>query len=1036
MKKCPKPLGYGIRRTPVVLGLSAALCMPAAFSYANVDNGMDRESVLSVMQGKTIKGQILDETGESMIGVSVLVKGTTIGTVTDFDGNYTLEVPSGKNILEISYIGYKTKEITIGNNSLINIKMEPDTQALDEVVVIGYGTVKKRDLTGAVASMKNEDVTVAPTSNVMEALQGKIAGMDIVKSSGQVGEDVSILLRGSRSIYGSNEPLFIIDGIPGSYSQVNPSDIESVDVLKDASSTAIYGSAGANGVVIITTKRGKEGKATVNFDAYYGFSGSPNYKHGMVGDEWVNYQREAYKYKNGDYPSDMSALFGNQDYTDAYNAGKWIDWIDEASGNTATTQKYSLSVSGGSEKTKIFASTSYNREEGLLSNDNLNKYSLRLNIDQEIFSWAKMGFTSNLTYQDRNQGVKNTFTKGLSSFPLGDAYDQNGKINHEYITGQYSPLGDFIEDQYVNNTRSTYLNVSGYLELSPIKDFTFTSRINGTLSDSRQGQYWGDQCNANRPSYAGSPHAAITNKNAWNYTWENILSYNTTIAKDHNIGGSVITSWNKNQNDSSLAAASGQMVDRWSFWRLASGASQHVESDFAQTQKMSFAVRFNYSYKGKYLFTFSNRWDGVSQFSAGHKWDSFPAGAIAWRISDEPFMNVAKNWLNNLKLRVGYGITGNSGGVDAYGTTTQAYVYTGNGLTLNGQNSSFTQYTGTYGSKDLGWEKSYNWNVGLDYGILNNRVDGSIEWFKTTTKGLLFKRTLPITSGLTGWGSPLSIWQNIAETSNQGVEVTINSHNIKTKDFSWNTTLSVTWSKEKIEKLPDGDLISENLFVGHSIKSIYGYKYTGIWGTNTPQDILDAYGVKPGFIQIETLEKDGDGGVHKYSTNDRQVLGHTNPDWIVGLNNTFTYKNFDLSVFAMARYGQTINSDLLGYYTAEQSVTTNQLAGADYWTENNQGAYYPAPGTGSEQSTVISALRVRDGSFIKVKNITLGYTFPVNISRKALMEKCRIYATAYNPFIYVKDKQLKGTDPETNGSDAFPTFRPVSYTHLTLPTKA
>lgn len=1023
MKKCPKPLGYGIRRTPVVLGLSAALCMPAAFSYANVDNGMDRESVLSVMQGKTIKGQILDETGESMIGVSVLVKGTTIGTVTDFDGNYTLEVPSGKNILEISYIGYKTKEITIGNNSLINIKMEPDTQALDEVVVIGYGTVKKRDLTGAVASMKNEDVTVAPTSNVMEALQGKIAGMDIVKSSGQVGEDVSILLRGSRSIYGSNEPLFIIDGIPGSYSQENPSDIESVDVLKDASSTAIYGSAGANGVVIITTKRGKEGKATVNFDAYYGFSGSPNYKHGMVGDEWVNYQREAYKYKNGDYPSDMSALFGNQDYTDAYNAGKWIDWIDEASGNTATTQKYSLSVSGGSEKTKIFASTSYNREEGLLSNDNLNKYSLRLNIDQEIFSWAKMGFTSNLTYQDRNQGVKNTFTKGLSSFPLGDAYDQNGKINHEYITGQYSPLGDFIEDQYVNNTRSTYLNVSGYLELSPIKDFTFTSRINGTLSDSRQGQYWGDQCNANRPSYAGSPHAAITNKNAWNYTWENILSYNTTIAKDHNIGGSVITSWNKNQNDSSLAAASGQMVDRWSFWRLASGASQHVESDFAQTQKMSFAVRFNYSYKGKYLFTFSNRWDGVSQFSAGHKWDSFPAGAIAWRISDEPFMNVAKNWLNNLKLRVGYGITGNSGGVDAYGTTTQAYVYTGNGLTLNGQNSSFTQYTGTYGSKDLGWEKSYNWNVGLDYGILNNRVDGSIEWFKTTTKGLLFKRTLPITSGLTGWGSPLSIWQNIAETSNQGVEVTINSHNIKTKDFSWNTTLSVTWSKEKIEKLPDGDLISENLFVGHSIKSIYGYKYTGIWGTNTPQDILDAYGVKPGFIQIETLEKDGDGGVHKYSTNDRQVLGHTNPDWIVGLNNTFTYKNFDLSVFAMARYGQTINSDLLGYYTAEQSVTTNQLAGADYWTENNQGAYYPAPGTGSEQSTVISALRVRDGSFIKVKNITLGYTFPVNISRKALMEKCRIYATAYNPFIYVKDKQLKGTDPETNGSDAFPTFR-------------
>ena len=945
-----------------------------------------------------------------MIGVSVLVKGTTIGTVTDFDGNYTLEVPSGKNILEISYIGYKTKEITIGNNSLINIKMEPDTQALDEVVVIGYGTVKKRDLTGAVASMKNEDVTVAPTSNVMEALQGKIAGMDIVKSSGQVGEDVSILLRGSRSIYGSNEPLFIIDGIPGSYSQVNPSDIESVDVLKDASSTAIYGSAGANGVVIITTKRGKEGKATVNFDAYYGFSGSPNYKHGMVGDEWVNYQREAYKYKNGDYPSDMSALFGNQDYTDAYNAGKWIDWIDEASGNTATTQKYSLSVSGGSEKTKIFASTSYNREEGLLSNDNLNKYSLRLNIDQEIFSWAKMGFTSNLTYQDRNQGVKNTFTKGLSSFPLGDAYDQNGKINHEYITGQYSPLGDFIEDQYVNNTRSTYLNVSGYLELSPIKDFTFTSRINGTLSDSRQGQYWGDQCNANRPSYAGSPHAAITNKNAWNYTWENILSYNTTIAKDHNIGGSVITSWNKNQNDSSLAAASGQMVDRWSFWRLASGASQHVESDFAQTQKMSFAVRFNYSYKGKYLFTFSNRWDGVSQFSAGHKWDSFPAGAIAWRISDEPFMNVAKNWLNNLKLRVGYGITGNSGGVDAYGTTTQAYVYTGNGLTLNGQNSSFTQYTGTYGSKDLGWEKSYNWNVGLDYGILNNRVDGSIEWFKTTTKGLLFKRTLPITSGLTGWGSPLSIWQNIAETSNQGVEVTINSHNIKTKDFSWTTSLNLSHNKNKIVKLADLPEFIDGNYIrkeGCSYATIYLREYAGV----DPND------GRPMYYDNKEDENGNRSRNIVYDPNDadRVELKDIYPKLTGGLMNTFNYKFIDLS-FNLSFHLGGYSYDGAMYalqddgYTAQYNKSTELRR---RWKQPGDITDVPRYVYGQEYGGWWNSSRgVHSTDHLRLKSLIVGVSAPQSWLRTIGINSARIYFSGTNLLTWAAYDQY---DPELNG---------------------
>ena len=973
-------------------------------------------------QSRSISGVVKNSQGETIIGANIVEKGTNNGTITNVDGLFTLRV-SPNAVLKVSYMGYIEQEVSTRKKSKLEITMVEDARLIDEVVVVGYGSVKKRDLTGAVTSVKSAEVLAAPTSNVMEALQGKIPGMDITKTSGQVGGEVSILLRGSRSIYGNNEPLFIIDGIPGSYSQVNPSDIESVDVLKDASSTAIYGSAGANGVVIITTKRGKEGKATINFDAYYGFSGSPNYKHGMTQDEWVTYQKEAYRYKNGDFPSDMSALLGKQAFTDAYNAGKWIDWVDEVSGNTATTQKYSLSVSSGTEKTRIFASTSYNREEGLLSNENLNRYSLRLNIDQQLFSWAKVGFTSNLVYRDLNSGVKNTFTRSLSAFPLGDAYDEEGKINHEYITGQYSPMGDFIENQYANNTRSTYLNMSGYVELTPLKDFTFTSRINGTLNHSRRGQYWGNQCNANRPSYAGSPHASITNDNAWNYTWENILAYSTTLAKAHTVGGSLITSWNKNQSESNMAAASGQMVDQWSFWRLTSGSSPHVESDFAQTQKMSFAFRLNYSYKSKYLFNFSTRWDGVSQFSAGHKWDAFPAGAIAWRISDEAFMEKTRSWLDNLKLRVSYGITGNSGGTDAYSTTTQAYVYSASGVSVNGKIVPFTQYSETYGSADLGWEKSYNWNIGLDFGILNSRIDGSIEWFRTTTKGLLFKRILPITSGLTGWGSPLSIWQNIAQTSNQGVEVILNSHNIQHKDFTWNTTLSATWSKEKIDKLPDGDLISENLFTGEPIHAIYGYKYAGIWGSDTPKETLDAYGVNPGFIKIETVDKNGDGGVHKYSTDDRQILGHTNPDWIIGLNNSFTYKNFDLSVFAMARYGQTINSDLLGYYTAEQSVTKNQLAGVDYWTEDNQGAYFPRPGTGDEQKTVYPSLRVHDGSFIKIKNITLGYTLPANISRKVLMEKCRIYATAYNPFIFVKDKQLKDTDPETNGSDAFPTYR-------------
>ena len=1009
------------RRASMILGLSL-LCAPLSFP-AYAESGVSDTMVQAVTQTKTVRGTVLDDTGEPLIGVSIVVKGTSTGTITDFNGNFSINLPTGKNVLVISYIGYKEQTVTVSGNAPLNLKMAADTKALDEVVVIGYGTVKKKDLTGAVSSVKADDITIAPTSNAMEALQGKIAGMDITKTSGQIGTEPSIILRGSRSIYGSNEPLFIIDGMPGSYSQVNPSDIESIDVLKDASSTAIYGSAGANGVVMITTKRGKQGKATVNFDAYYGFSGTPNYRHGMTGDEWVDYQKEAYAYKNGSLPDNMSSVLNNSDFTEAYEAGKWIDWVDQVSGNTATTQKYSLSVNGGGEKTKIFASTTYSKDEGLLANENLNKYQFRLNIDQEIFSWAKVGFTSNLSYQDKNQGVKNTLTKALSSMPLGEAYDENGNINHEFIKGQYTPLGDFIEGQYANNTKSTYINSNGYLELTPVKGLNYRSQVSATLSHSRNGQYWGAQCNANRPSYAGSPHAAITNSDGYSYLWENILNYKLTVARDHDFGATFITSWQKSSSESSLAAGSGQDLDKWSFNRLTSAKSQHIESDYQQKQQMSYAVRFNYAYKGKYLLNLSNRWDGVSWLSEGHKWDSFFAAALGWRVSDERFMEATKNWLSNLKLRVGYGVTGNSGGITAYSTSTTPIVYTASGVSVGGAIVPFAQYTGTVASQDLGWEKSHNWNVGLDFGLFNNRIDGSVEWFKTNTKGLLYARTLPITSGLTGWGSPLKMWQNLAETSNHGVEATINSHNIKTKSFTWNTTLSLTWNKEKIESLPDGDLIAESLFEGEPIHSLYGYKYAGIWGTDDDEEAMKTYGVKPGFIKIDTVEKEGDGGVHKYSDKDRQVLGHTNPDWIVGLNNTFTFKNLDLSVFAMGRFGQTICSDLLGYYTAEQSVTTNQLAGVDYWTESNQDAYYPRPGTGKDQNVVYTALKYRDGSFIKIKNITLGYTLPKTISQKALLSKCRVYATMYNPIIWVKDKQLKDTDPETNGSDAFPTYR-------------
>ncbi|MCM1077577.1 MAG: TonB-dependent receptor [Bacteroides sp.] len=1005
-------------------------------------------SLTVTAQTKSVTGTVVDESGEPVIGANVAVKDTKLGTVTDFDGNFALNNVPGNAVLVISYVGYTTEEVSVAGKNVINVTLKENRELLDEVVVIGYGTMKRKDVTGAVTSMKNSDVVISPTNNVMEALQGKVAGMDITKGSGEIGSDVSILLRGSRSIYGSNEPLFIIDGIPGSYSQVNPSDIESVDILKDASSTAIYGSAGANGVVIITTKRGQGGKATVNFDAYYGFSFDTNFPHAMIGDEWTTYQREAYKTINGSYPTDMATVLGIPAYIDAYNDGKWIDWVDQVSGKHATSQKYALSVTGGTDKTRIYASSSYSKEEGLLDNDNMNKYTLRLNIDQEINKYATIGFTSNLTYSDRNRGVKNTFTSALKAFPLGDPYNEDGKINHEYIQNKFTPLGDFITNQYSNNTRATYINSIGYIELTPIKGLKFRSHISTILSDSRLGRYWGQQANANTVWYSGAPVAEKTHSNTWAYTWENILSYNFDI-KDHSFGITGITSYNKSTSEGTIAAASDFLIDTYQYHRLTSGTPAHDESSYEQYQKMSYAARLNYSYKGRYLFNVSARWDGVSWFSEGHKWDAFPAVALGWRLSEEEFMSSTRNWLDNAKLRVSYGITGNSGGVGPYATQTQPWQYSSGGVTVDGKIVSFAQYSGTVAGADLGWEKSYNWNIGLDFSVLHSRLDGSIEWFNTQTKGLLFERTIPITTGMTGWGSPIKSWQNLGKTENYGVEITLNSRNIVTRDFEWSTTLTANWSKEKIKKLPDGDIVAQSLFEGHPISSIYGYKYLGLWQANDDADLMNTYNVKPGYIKIETLpqmvdakdaagntikDKNGqpvkvsDEGFHAYGEGDRQVLGHSNPDWILGLNNTFRYRDFDLSVFIMGRFGQTIDSELLGYYGGDYDPTgINYISGVDYWTESNTGAYFPRPGSAKQQGTVWSSLRIVDGSFAKIKNITLGYTLPGKLTRKALIERLRIYATAYNPVIIVNDRKLKGTDPEQGGVASFPTYKQLVF---------
>lgn len=435
---------------------------------------------------QNITGTVKDHLGEPVIGASVLEKGTGNGTITDFDGKFTLKV-SGKHPIEISYVGYVTQTFNLKGKTSFNIVLQEDSEMMDEVVITGFGSQKKPDISGSIVSISKEDLIGTPTSNVMEALQGKIAGADIMMGSGAVGEDVDILLRGSRSINGSNAPLFVIDGVQGAnYNQLSPSDIDQISVLKDASSTAIYGSAGANGVIIITTKRGAAGKIAVDLDTKYTISGGANFIHGMIGDEWLQYQKEYYRTRNGMYPEDISQLFSSEAIQQALANNQWIDWIEEATQGNASQKEINLSLRGGSDKLKVYTAFNYNNTQGLLSNENQTRYGMRFNVDYQIRDWAKIGSSTSLTYTIKNSRGKNIFTKSLTAFPLGEPYDANGNINVNYIEGETSPFGDEIEDQYADETRTTYANINAYVELTLLKGLTFRSQISTNLNNARK----------------------------------------------------------------------------------------------------------------------------------------------------------------------------------------------------------------------------------------------------------------------------------------------------------------------------------------------------------------------------------------------------------------------------------------------------------------------------------------------------------------------------------------------------------------------
>ncbi|OUJ73574.1 hypothetical protein BXP70_14140 [Hymenobacter crusticola] len=974
---------------------------------------------------------------EPLIGVTVVEKGTTNGISTDTKGEFALNVAGNQRVtLVVSYIGFKAQELDVApDQARLDIRLAANTAALDEVVVIGYGTVKKRDLTGSVYSVKSDDIVQTPTHNAIEAIQGRVPGADIVRTSGAAGANSSISIRGTRSINNAgtgaasgidrNGPLTIIDGFQGgNIADLNPNDIESIEVLKDASSTAIYGAQGANGVIIVTTKKGAAGKVRVAYNGYYGVN-TYRFPESRTGQDYLNLRREAWR-TTGDWnsPDDDAKIFPEVGEYAAVQAGQWVDWVDLVKRN-GTQQNHSVSLRGGSDNTKVFASAGYFREEGMLRNNDYDRYNLRLNVDQNISKIIKTGFLSQITYfkQDNRQ---NPLGQATSLSPLGVPYDANGAINTYPIAADQSRVSPLADERgpYVarDNTIRTNIIANGYLEVTPVKGLSLRSNFGTNLTFSRRGIY-NDRTSLTQASNRTSVSSTENNFSRF-YNWDNIISYNKDFG-DHNFTLTGITNYIQSDNDNTYASGTNQLLASQLFYDLSAtstSVTRTIRSPYVGSKNMAYAGRLNYSYKGKYLLTLTGRYDGASRLAAGNKWDFFPSAAVGWNISDEAFLKDFEK-LNNLKLRASYGVAGNYA-IDPYGT--QSVLSASTRMGFGDVPATAYLFQATVGNPNLGWEKSATTDIGLDLGMFNNRVSATVDVYDTRTSDILLLRPLPISSGVS------QVYENIGATRNRGIEFALTTQNIQAKDFKWSSTITFSRNIEEITRLISGtDIIassnpeSNSLLLGHPIRSFYTYKKLGIWQTNeadiAAQYKLGNYTFKPGDIKL--LDLNGD---YTFTAADQMYIGSNVPKWVAGFQNTFTYKGFDLNMFWFARYGQMINAEFLGRYNTAGSG--NGPAIIDYWTPENPTNDFPRPRRGTTLSsyqgyTGYQALNFVDGSYLKLRTLTLGYTIPKGIAGKAFLESARIYATASNLFVLAKSHLIKDYDPERGGSESTPLSR-------------
>jgi TonB-linked SusC/RagA family outer membrane protein len=1039
----------------------------------------------------TITGKITDETGQPLPGVSVKLKGTNAVAVSDGNGSYNLHVPDDNvqnGALIFSFIGFRTQEVTLGTSLVVDVKLIPESRSLSEVVVIGYGTQKRGDVSSAIASVNVEKMDKVPAANLSTALQGQAPGLVVRPSSYRPGAGSAIRIRGNRSLNATNDPLFVVDGVPVSYSidDINPLDIESVDILKDASATAIYGSRGANGVIQITTKKGKAGKVTVNYSGSTSFDNILRKLNVFDGPDYAQFKRDAYvggkSYNSGlsttsssqryfpdpasDYklfgadPNVLNKVMAGYSFTkydptngifdvatrpttDAekallsslgypvldkvaiYDASKvpTFDWQSKAL-RTGSTQNHNFSIAGGSEKFSNAFSLGYLKQNGIIPGQDYRRYSISNSATFRPVSYFSAG--SNITYANAIQNTgSDIYSAASGQLPLAEPYDSSG--NFVLFPGNDSNIINPLNDvtNIINENRVSHLLANVYVQANIYKGLILKSTFGADVSSARNGTFNGSISSSRA---GGAANASFNTSSNLTWTLQNQLSYSTTIAKKHDISVTAVQELLKDRRDSTNASAAGLNYESQRWYSLQNNATGVVtyKGGYSQYQLASFLGRVIYAYNSKYILTLAERYDGSSVLSEQHKGKAFPSGSVAWRIDQENFMR-AVNFVDQLKLRGGIGSVGNSG--------IRPYLTNGT-LNLSYYNFGVSPAQGYAPNglplPDLTWEKTVTKNIGLDYGLFKGRISGSIDVYESNSNEIQPQK-LPDASGYS------NITVNLGKVRNRGIEVALSTVNINQGGFKWTTDFVFSKNKEAITSL-DGsgnNNVSSQWFIGAPIRSYYDYKRQGIFQNSDalPGGILYDYfwkkagnkantALQPGRIRVQDLNGDT-----TITEADKTLLGSPNPQWTGSINSTLSYKGFELSAFVYISHGGLVRDprpSLVGRY---QSIKLN------YWTPTNPSNDYPQPNLTSDIPLYWQTNGFRDGSFVRVRSILLSYQLPASLLNKIKMRSLSFSVNAVNPFLFSKYKTY---DPETMPySSSYPSSStnnpgPTSYSYRSL----